>query len=517
MSTPAQDDQSKLLDETAALRTRVEALEEQLRRRDADAEAATLQAMLDAIPVFVSYIGQDLRYRLVNRAYVDWFARPREEIEGRSLAEVQGEDNYAAIRDSVARAAAGEEVHYVVRMTDGQGRTSRVFDTRYLPRRLPGGGLDGFFVLSLDVTAERQAAEALRLIQFAIDHAPECMYTISPEGRLLAVNDAACQRLEYSREELLGLRVPDIDPDMTEERWREAWEGLRRDGRTLVEARHRSKSGRPVFLEISAAHFEFEGREYCCAFGHDLTKRRAAEERLRQAERLAAVGTLAAGIAHELNNPLGLILLEAEDALAEPGDRAAMEQSLRSIVGNVQRCASIVKGVLQFARRRSWDKGPVDVNTALRRAVAQTQEPARRAGVSVTSDLQEGLPQVLGNTTALEQVIINLIQNAVRASAAGQAVVVRSRQAGSALLLVVQDQGRGMTEEEQRRAFDPFYSTHYSRGGTGLGLSIAHGIVEDHRGTIQIESALGLGSTLTVRLPVGEAYAAAGQAGAGGR
>lgn len=341
----------------------------------------------------------------------------------------------------------------------------------------------------------------LRFSQFAFEHAPEAMFTIGPDGRFLAVNDAACRRLEYSRPELLRRVVGDIDPNYSAAAWPRHWAELRERGQMSFETIHRKKSGRTMAVEVSAAYFEFEGASYACSYVRDITERKEAEEKLRRSERLASIGTLAAGIAHEINNPLGMILLEAQDALEHVRDPAAIETALRGIMENVRRCSRIVKSVLQFARQQPAEKWPLDLNQVVLGVVELTQERARRHGVLVRTHPAPGLPRVLGNVTALEQVLVNLIYNAVRASGQGQAVELHSGHGEREVWVAVRDSGRGMTEEERRRAFDPFFSTHYQRGGTGLGLSIAHGIVQDHGGTIELASQSGHGTVATVHLP----------------
>lgn len=479
-----------LLAQNQALQARVAALE------------ATLHQLIDAMPNFVSLVDSDLRYQVVNRSYEEWFSRPREEIEGKTVAEVQGADNFAQIQPAIDRALRGEEVHYEVRMTDGQQRHSKVFDTRYLPHRHPDGTIVGFFVLAFEVTALRQTMHDLLLTRFAMDQAAEAMFTVGPDGRVLAVNRTACERLEYSAEELLGMYLWDFAPDCPAASWPQVWEGLRQHRRFRAETTHRTRRGQALAVEVSAAFVEFDGQQYACSFVRDISERQQSEERLRRSERLAAVGTLAAGIAHEINNPLGIILLLAEDMLRTGHTSEDVREELNEIIFHVRRCASIVSSVQQFARRLPLDKELLGVDGILRRAAELTRDRTQQAGIAVHVYPSPGLPQILGNVTALEQVVINLVHNAVRASTTGQTVKLACGSDEATVWLAVSDSGQGMSEEDRRRAFDPFFSTFRGSGGTGLGLSIAHGIVTDHGGTIEIDSAPGRGTVVTVRLPV---------------
>ena len=227
-----------------------------------------------------------------------------------------------------------------------------------------------------------------------------------------------------------------------------------------------------------------------------------SQERMRQAERLASIGTFAAGIAHEINNPLASILMTARHASRSVQDRGIVETLLREIIEDTERCARVVKGVLQFARQERSEKRPVNLNDVVRRARDLTRKYAQRRGVRLELTVSDNLPSVAANPTELEQVFVNVINNAIEASREGQVVGVRTEQASGKVRVRVQDRGRGMTAEERQHAFDPFFTTRAKEGGTGLGLSMVHGNVTDHGGTINIETESGQGTTVTIEFPL---------------
>ena len=234
-------------------------------------------------------------------------------------------------------------------------------------------------------------------------------------------------------------------------------------------------------------------------------ERKQAEESLRHAERLAALGTFAAGIAHEINNPLAAIQMTARHGLKVNGNPQEVETILREIVEDTERCGRIVASVLQFARKQPSTKAPVPLAEVLQAACARTQTYAREGQVRVELHVPDLLPTVEANATELEQVFINLITNAVQASRAGQTVVVRAERLADRVRVRVEDHGQGMSAEMRAHALDPFFTTRASAGGTGLGLSMVHGIVTGHGGKIDIESQLDRGTTVTVELPYSEA------------
>jgi PAS domain S-box-containing protein len=236
----------------------------------------------------------------------------------------------------------------------------------------------------------------------------------------------------------------------------------------------------------------------------ELVAERTAElerthERLRESERLAAVGTFAAGIAHQINNPVGTMLLAAQFAEEHLDDRACVAMALHDIVADALRCRGIVRGVLEFARADEAEKKPCDLNLVVRGAVEQvaTQVAEREARVELA--LAEGLPPVLGSDSALEQVVANLVQNALEAGARLIAVVTAKCDDG--VCLEVRDDGRGIPEAQLDRVVTPLFTTRRGSGGTGLGLSLAAGIARGHGGSLRLSSQAGRGTTVTVRLP----------------
>ena len=228
---------------------------------------------------------------------------------------------------------------------------------------------------------------------------------------------------------------------------------------------------------------------------------RASTEMLRRTERLASLGTLAAGIAHEINNPLGIILLATDRALAGRDGDEELKGLLLRTKECVKRCADIVDGVLRFARQEPTEKRPLDLNDTVLQARDFTREIALKHRVSVTERLAVPLPPVLANRTEIEQLIVNLVHNGINACAAGGEVTLETAAQGDEIRLIVRDDGRGMTPEQTAHAFDPFYTTRMNDGGTGLGLSTVHGIVTEHGGSIDVVSQEGRGTTIAIALP----------------
>ncbi len=240
------------------------------------------------------------------------------------------------------------------------------------------------------------------------------------------------------------------------------------------------------------------------------------QKQVVQSEKMAAVGQLAAGVAHELNNPLGGILGYAQFALErmsagrlQENDFTAFQRYLSDIELQARRCKMIVKNLLKFSR--SSDKlefDLVDINSALDETFVFTSHQLGMKDIHLEIDLQANLPKVLGNVNLLQQVFTNILINSMQAMPEGGDLKVRTRfnppvgEFGGAVEISFTDSGMGIPEENRNKIFEPFFTTKKVGEGTGLGLSVSYGIIRDHGGDIKLESAVGTGSTFTVVLPI---------------
>ncbi len=237
----------------------------------------------------------------------------------------------------------------------------------------------------------------------------------------------------------------------------------------------------------------------------------ASQEKLRQSERMASLGTLAAGIAHEINNPVGAILITAENAIEAMKDMSSgsecsklLGETCEKIILQARRCSLVVKGVLQFAREQVTERAPTQLNMIVEHAIELVRDSAGSNSIQIAFERDETLQPIIINPLEIEQVLVNLIQNAVQACEPNGVVqVTTSHNRDGGVSLAVSDNGRGLTEEERKRIFDPFYTSRADEGGTGLGLSIVHSIVKGYGGTIDVSSEVGVGTKIVVVLPDG--------------
>jgi len=216
------------------------------------------------------------------------------------------------------------------------------------------------------------------------------------------------------------------------------------------------------------------------------------------------VGQLAAGVAHEINNPLTGIVTYSQLLLERAPEEGTTRSSLEKIVTQANRCRKIVRGLLDFSRQSKPDERPCNVNTVLQECVALVANQALFQNIEIVRHFGEDLPLVPMDPSQIQQVFLNLILNAAEATPADGRLTLTTRLDPTSRYVEVEfaDTGCGIKEADLERIFEPFFTTKGARRGTGLGLAISYGIVKEHRGTIGVESEVGKGTTFVVSLPL---------------
>lgn len=231
-------------------------------------------------------------------------------------------------------------------------------------------------------------------------------------------------------------------------------------------------------------------------------QRLALQNQLRHADRLATLGRLAAGVAHEMNDPLANILGFAQLAQKAGPSPESVERDLEHIVQAALHAREIVRKLLWFAHRSPLQFGPVDLNQIVQDSLALLSRNTSARSTSIHLDLEPGLPMLQADSTQVRQVVVNLLHNALQAIQTSGSLTARTRSEAGEVLLSVRDTGVGMSPDVLAQIFDPFFTTKDVGEGTGLGLSVVHGIVEAHGGRIDVHSEPGRGSLFEVRLPL---------------
>jgi len=234
-------------------------------------------------------------------------------------------------------------------------------------------------------------------------------------------------------------------------------------------------------------------------------EKKMLEEQLRHADRLATIGQLSAGVAHELNEPLGNILGFAQLVDKTPDLPEQARKDIERIVNASLHAREVIKKLMIFARQMPPKQTRTNLNDVIDEGLYFMESRCRKQGIQLVRELSPGLPEITGDAAQLQQVLINLVVNAIQAMPKGGTLTVRTRTLGDWVSLAVEDTGVGMSEKVQKQIFLPFFTTKDVGQGTGLGLAVVHGIVTAHKGSISVESEVGRGSRFEIQLPVSEA------------
>ncbi|HJQ75369.1 MAG TPA: ATP-binding protein [Gaiellaceae bacterium] len=369
-----------------------------------------------------------------------------------------------------------------------------------------------FFVQAReDDLREQEAAYREEIVQQeasykrAIDGAPACILMIdATEGTLFDVNHVAERMLGWTREALRGRPFQEVHPPSERTPAAALWRAAIERGHASRDDLHLlTRRGDPIPVWAHAGYIEYGPRRWVQLICVDLSDRKRLESQLIQSEKMAAIGQLAAGIAHELRNPLAIVMNALFDLghLLDGADDPEVRDDLRIAEEEIGRAQAIIKNLLEFSRESGTELERLDVNELLGRTLQLMQKYLQDNGVRVAADLGP-IPPCLANTNAMRQIALNLITNAVQAMPKGGELTVRTETAGPNLIrIAVRDTGVGIPPEHLQDIFNPFYTTKAPGQGTGLGLSVVHSILRRYHGEIRVASEVGVGTTFTIDLP----------------
>ena len=464
-----------------------------------------------------------------NKRWLDYTGTTLEEVQGWGWRQVHHPDHVdrvvQRIRQSIETGSPWEDT-FPLRGRDG---TYRWFLSRALPIRSQTGEVIRWFGTNTDITQQIEAEQALRKLTETLEPRVEAetrerlhvwnvsqdlLVVMDPEGKYLRVNPAWTAVLGWSQSELLGKDSQWLLHPDDQERAHAEILGVR-DGESIqrFEVRVRHKDG--SYRWLSWAAMPDRGRIY--GRGRHITKLKNAEERLDEARRQLAhvtrrttLAAMTASIAHEINQPLGAIVMSGSASLrllaSSEVDLDEVRAALRRIVDDGQRASNIVANIRTMFRNDPKDRIPLNVNDLVRDVLALAGSEFERQRIVVQAALCEDLPTIVGERVALQQVLLNLIMNAVEAMSA---LIDRTRQLSvktelyepDGVLIAVADDGTGIEPQNIDRIFDEFVTT--TSQGMGMGLSICQSIVEAHGGRLWAAPGVPHGSVFNLQLPIG--------------
>jgi two-component system, NtrC family, sensor kinase len=354
----------------------------------------------------------------------------------------------------------------------------------------------------------RQIDRERRITERIIDSLPVGLYVIDRKYRISVWNRKRETGMQgVSRDDALGRTIFEVLHRQPASVLRREFDDVFATGRLQIFQMESRASGELRTFRISKIPMRLDDGPvtHVITVGEDITEWREAQDRFSQAEKLAAIGTLAAGIMHEINNPLATIAACAESLeLAEPEAPPPLLDGLRLIQSEVRRCKGITDSLLDFSRPKSGDKALVDVNAVIERTLFILKHHSRFKKLSVALDLDRSLGAVvLANEEQLVQVFMSLLLNAMDAMREQGTVELRTRwgQDARTVLAEVVDRGEGIRRADLPKIFEPFFTTKAPGRGTGLGLSVCYAIVTEHGGRIEVDSTPGEGSVFRIALP----------------
>jgi PAS domain S-box-containing protein len=338
----------------------------------------------------------------------------------------------------------------------------------------------------------------------AIDHAPACILMAdAADGRIFAANQVAEQLLGFASGALEGRPVLELHPPAERVRAQSLLRAAQAQGHASRDDLHLvTRDGALVPVFVTAGFIEYGDRRWHQLMCVDVSGQKRLESQLIQSEKMAAIGQLAAGIAHELRNPLAIVMNALYDVRQVLGAAPAdVLEDLHIAEEEISRAQAIIKNLLEFSRESGAEVERVDVNDLLSRTVQLMQKYLQNAGVQVSAELGP-VPPCVVNGNAMRQILLNLITNAVQAMPAGGDLFLRtSRIDGDRVRVEVQDTGIGIPSANLNDIFNPFFTTKAPGLGTGLGLSVVHSVVRRYRGEIRVASEVGVGTTFIIELP----------------
>jgi two-component system, sporulation sensor kinase E len=361
-----------------------------------------------------------------------------------------------------------------------------------------------FTVILRDITERKKLEDARAHLASLVASSEDAIIGESLDGIVLSWNKAAEDISGYKADEVIGRPLSQYLPQEDREKERHLLARVSR-GESIehYEAVRLKKDGQPVHVSLTISPIRDESWRVVGAsrIVRDMTEQKKLQEQLRRTERVAELGTLASGMAHEIGTPMNVILGRAE-YLMERVKEEPIKKGLQTIVSQVERITRVMNQLLAFARRKPVERRPHDLQKTIEDNLEIFEQRLARHRIIVERSFAASCPPVFADADQMSQVVINLVMNAIHAMPEGGTLQVGVSPHEGMVRLIVADTGHGISQDVVAKIFDPFFTTKEFGKGTGLGLTVVKGIIEEHQGTIAVESAAGKGTTFTIHLPV---------------
>jgi len=469
------------------------------------------QELFEQVPCYISVQDENLRLLRYNREFVETFdpcpgdycyERYKGKKEACKLCPVlmTFRDGASHLSEETGITKSGEVSHWIC-------RTSPLRDTQ--------GKITAVMEMSIDITELKALEEEIRRSEKKyreiFNNIPNPVFVLDRELRIIDCNDMVSSVYGYEKEEILH----EYFRDLFEPEEKGDSSDIRRS-EILNNVRHVTKDGRVIYVNIRISPSEYLGGDAFLVTTSDITQRLMAEQHLIQTSKMATLGEMATGIAHELNQPLSVMKTASSFIIKkvrknEPIEDRILRTMAEEIDSHVDRASAIINHLREFGRKSEVRKENVNINVALERALAMFLQQLKLREIQVEKDLTEDLPPVLANSNRLEQVFINLLTNArdaiddkcekLGSRDADRKISLKTRVDSGKVRVEVADSGIGIPKSVLDKIFEPFFTTKRVGRGTGLGLSISYGILRDYDASIEVETRENEGSTFILRFP----------------
>jgi PAS domain S-box-containing protein len=487
-------------------------------RKQAEETLSLLNHTIKSTSECISITDLNNKILFVNQAFLKTYGYTEEEVVGKPIYIVRAEkiENKDIVSDTTLQGSWHGEL--LNRKKDGTVfpvslSTSVVHNEKKQPIALVG--------VAVDISERKRAEEALQESEVRFrslyENATIGIYRTTPDGNILLANPALVKILGYTSFQKLAERNLEKDGFESSSQRKEFLEKIERDGEVIsYDSKWMRLDGTTIFvLESARAIRDSQGKTlYYDGTVEDMTERRQMEEGLRQMQKLEGLGTLAGGIAHDFNNILGIILAYITSTKRFKDDTKKLDLAIDTIVKAVERGKTLVQQILTFARKTETEFGAVNVNDVVMEIMVMIFETFPKI-LTYAQNFDKGISYINADRSQLHQALLNLCVNARDAMPKGGLLTINTRMvsvaslrhqhpdaaASSYVCIEVCDTGEGMIPETQKRIFEPFFTTKGIGKGTGLGLSVVFGVVQTHKGFIDVESELGKGTTFRLYLP----------------
>ncbi|NCC39104.1 MAG: PAS domain-containing sensor histidine kinase [Gammaproteobacteria bacterium] len=472
------------------------------------------QTLFDAIPSSILVLDDRLRILMANRNFLRKGNRRATETIGRRFDEVFPPTIFERtdILDCVQRVFIRNAKSPSRRMTfRGPGVPMRTYYYCAMPFNWSDRGRYALFLME-DITEQVRLSEDIQRVERhlagVVESASDILVSTDIAGGILSWNRAAERLTGYRTKAVLGRLLPELFAPSDRPAIEHALaNGAALGGPQSAEwALETSMGGRIAVSWTLAPMLDESGKPIgMVAAGRDLTERYRLEAELMQSQKLAALGVMAGGIAHEIRNPLAVASSAAQFLLEESLEPELRDECARKTIAGIHKASQIIENLLRFARPEAAEKMTrIDPVAVLHQAVSMVEHQASLNRIEIQTRFFEHPYWVRGVASLLEQAFINILLNAIAAMPGGGLLAVATEIAGDQLVVRVRDTGIGIDSADLGRIFDPFYTCSPVARGTGLGLSICYSIIRQHQGRIEVESQAGLGTCFHVSLPLAE-------------